>query len=429
MDNLVTILLCIYLMLTIRKSGGLYGLLKLILLVHIAGDFVSNEYWETAVTQYAFMREITDEMRLQGNLLLWIAVILSDVGFFGVGYFLGERRNRIGFQGQESFTTSRSLGVFLLIMAFAIKVFIGVNVGFFYVVPADTVGYFGLYSMANTLIPIGAGALFGLNVVPVALIFLTAAIFSYSKAQALIFFVAYAVYCAYGFGARALIKKIFSVNMLVVIVAVVAVTGFKTATRGGESGNSLNTSLVAENFALAVDARLFGGIHRAYLTAVDEIIYGRMGAMAGKYHLQTLYLWIPRSIWPEKPTVASTELRHYLHVEAEDDGTSYAINPFGFLVVDFGLIGASIGAILLGFALRLGEAVFMSFASVKTKNKERKILMAGMITSWVMAAQQLSEGGIPPMVIGVMISSVSCLIGYYLYAESRNLIRQALGLR
>ena len=64
MDSLVTITICIYLVLTVRKSGGLYGLLKFMLLIHVAGDHSSNEYWETARTGYAFMKEVTDEMRL-----------------------------------------------------------------------------------------------------------------------------------------------------------------------------------------------------------------------------------------------------------------------------------------------------------------------------------------------------------------------------
>jgi hypothetical protein len=152
-----------------------------------------------------------------------------------------------------------------------------------------------------------------------------------------------------------------------------------------------------------------------------------MDTMAGKYHLQTLYLWIPHSIWTEKPTIASNELIDYLHVEGEDNGTSYAINPFGFLVVDLGLMGAFIGAILLGLTFRLVEAVLMCFASEEAKNKEWQIIMASIITSWVMAAQQLSEGGIPPMVIGLIASLATCLTGYYLYAGLRDFIGRALG--
>ena len=354
-----------------------------------------------------------------------MAVILTDASFFGIGRFVGGAKSLIGFSGKVDFATSKRFGLFLLVVAFSIKLYIALNIGFFNIIPADTIGYYGLHSIVNTLIPIGAGAFFGLNFIPVSILFMLTALLSYSKAQALIFFAAYAVYCSYGYGYKATMQKMFSVKILVVIVLMIAVIGFKTATRGGnEEGNAISNDLLMENAVAAVDARLLGGIHRAYLTVMDEIVSGRMDTMGGRYHLQTLYLWIPSAIWPEKPSVASQELYYYLHVIGEEYGTSFAINPIGFLVVDFGLIGAFIGIIFLGILLRLGEFGLISVISTNAKDIDGQTFRAGLVTSWVMSVQFLSEGGIPPMILGLLVSLVSCVAGYVLYILLFSIIRR-----
>ncbi len=416
MDSLITISLCTYLALTIRRSGGIYGVLKLMLLLHVAGDYVSNSYWDTALTYYDFMKNVTDEMRLQGNLYLCIGVILADIGFVGAGSLLGEGKGLVRFHGIPDFSSSGGFGLFLLGIALLIKLYIGFQIGFFNVVPGDTIGYFGLYSIANTLIPIGAGAVFGLNVVAAVAFFTLVALFSYSKAQVAIYFVAYAVYCAYGYGVRTLLQKMASPKLMVIVALMILAMGFKTATRGGgDVGEAIEGQAILENAALAVDARLMGGIHRAYLTAVEQVTSGRMDTMGGEYHLQTLYLWIPRAFWSDKPSAASQELGAYLGAPKADEGTSYAVNPFGFFVVDFGLMLGFFGMFILGLGLRLAEAGLIRFASSAVRTSAGRVLSAGLIASWIMAAQPLSEGGVPPMIFTAVVSFSSCLAGYALF--------------
>ena len=108
-------------------------------------------------------------------------------------------------------------------------------------------------------------------------------------------------------------------------------------------------------------ARFMGGIFRAYTVAVREVRHG-WPPLGGSYHSQAALLVVPRALWPDKPHVASEQLYYLLGVTEEDYGTAFAINLYGCLVFDFGLLGCLIGAAVVGVLLQAGDRAIPSWS-------------------------------------------------------------------
>jgi len=418
MESIVTVLLCVYLAATLRYSGGIYGFLKLFLFAHVFGDFISDDYWTYTQTNYNDLRDIPSDVRLYGNLYLGIAIFAADVGFLLVRRYLMKNDRVVHYGGQCGFGVSKPLGLTLLVVGFSVDLFIASKVGFLYVTPSETVGYYGLYGVANTLIPIGAGAFFGLNIIPAMVVFLVASLFSYSKAQAVISLLLYLAYCAYGYGIvrlrAAVVREIFSVKGVAIVLIMITLIGARVVTRSGGQMGDVAIDGLARNIILATDARFLGGIRRTYLAATDEVLSGRMETMEGYYHFQTLYLWIPHALWKDKPPVASQEVYFYVHA-IEPYGTSFAINPFGYLLIDYGLFGAWFGMLLLGAGLAYIEGRLVRGVSHWSTSEDKRAMGAGFIAVWVALSFPLSEAGIPPLILLGGSYSVACVVGFLAY--------------
>jgi len=174
---------------------------------------------------------------------------------------------------------------------------------------------------------------------------------------------------------------------------------------------------LVEQFVLATDARLMGGIFQTYAFVVKNVERGQP-YMGGRYNVQALYLWVPRLLWKAKPRVASEQIYDYLLLTRQEAGpygeSSFAISVFGTFYLDFGPWGSVVCSLIFGGLLALGEYVLR-----RLRTAPSDILNAYSIaytSVWLHTFFALSESGVPAAFTEALIAStvVSMTLFYFL---------------
>lgn len=419
-ETLINIALLAYLVLSIR-SFNLLSFLKVFLLMHVAGEILFKDFWE-AVSTFAFMTNVTDDMRAFGNALLLGLVVLGDVG-----YWLGTRlfaRPRLRFVAVEagrfvspSYYLWVGLGIKALLFVYLLAAK-GVNM--LSMQPEDAVGIFGIMEIAEMLIPFGL-ALRRLSsdgrrgVITDFVLLLALGFFSHSKAMVINYLLGYCVTYLMIHGWQSLRQQTFNARIVLVLLGIVVAVGIKSQQRSASGAVSLTSEEVVVNAVGGASARLMGGIHRTYLTIMDEIVRRNQPPLGGKYHAQALYLFVPRAIWADKPRSAAEDLYYYLDITEEDPGSAYAVNPFGVMIFDFGLPLGLVATLLFGMVLALIEKVLFQNYLRNPSHLAAKISSIFGVYLWLSSVNLLAEAGFPLVVTRMIISGGGFMAIHLLY--------------
>jgi hypothetical protein len=401
---------------------GAWGLLRFILAVHILGDVAFGWVW-SVMPSYAFMRYIDDADRIYAAVFLAAAVILTDLTYratrgirrFVAGGRLGANQAIAGREGSSSVGGFAS--AFLVAGLVCKLVFLGATgvltgsrtLG--ELQPSDSIGLGAIVFLGDFLVPYGVAAIrcAGRARWPVVgdLLLLAAISFlSFSKAAFITYAVIYGVAYVMAEGTRRTRTEFLNWKSLLIVAISFLVLGIKSQQRAGMLVD-LSSSTMTDQAVAGASARFMGGIFRAYTVTVREVRHG-WPPLGGSYHTQAAALIVPRALWPDKPHVASEQLYYMLGVTEETYGTAFAINAYGCLVFDFGLIGCLVGAAVLGPLLQLGDSQLPSWREVRAPS-QRGQRWHYLATAWVYGAVLLSEGGIPIAIV-CLLSLVSAYV-------------------
>jgi hypothetical protein len=400
---------------------GAWGLLRFVLAVHLLGDVLFGWVWSLMPT-YAFMKYIDDADRIYAALFLAAAVCATDVtyrlsrrvGRFVAGRFSLALRRPTTAEARPGFSSA------FLVAGLACKlVFLGATGvltgerGLSELRPSDSIGLGAIVMLADFLIPYGVAALrrAGRAPWPVVgdLILLAVLSFlSFSKAAFITYALIYGLSFLLAEGWTRTRREFLNWRSVLIVVIAVLSLGIKSQQRAGMLV-SLSSSVMTEQTMSGASARFMGGIFRAYTVAVREVRNG-WPPLGGSYHTQAALLVIPRVLWPDKPHVASEQLYYLLGVTEEDYGTSFAINLYGAMVFDLGLLGCLIGAAVMGVVLQVGDTAIPGWRGLRQPSA-RGPTWQYFATMWVYLAVLLSEGGIPVAIVtGIGLTGAFLLV-------------------
>jgi hypothetical protein len=411
-------------LLLIGIRPGSWGLLRFILAVHLLGDVLFGWVWALWPT-YAFMKYIDDADRIYAALFLAAVVVVTDVTYRvtrRVGRIIADRFGAS--EGPAASVTTGGSGfasAFLVAGLLCKLIFLGATGvltgerALSELRPADSIGLGAMVMLADFLIPYGAAALrrAGRAPWPVLgdLVLLAALSFlSFSKAAFMTYALVYGLAYLLAEGWTRTRREFLNWKSVVILAIALLSLGIKSQQRAGIVV-SLSSDVMAEQAMSGASARFMGGIFRAYTVAIREVRHG-WPPLGGSYHTQAALLVIPRVLWPDKPHVASEQLYYLLGVTEEDYGTSFAINLYGAMVFDFGLLGCLIGAAVMGVVLQMGDSTIPSWRRLRQPSWRGQHWQY-FATLWVYLAVLLSEGGVP-----VAIVSAIGLTGAYLLVHT-----------
>lgn len=164
---------------------------------------------------------------------------------------------------------------------------------------------------------------------------------------------------------------------------------------------------LVEQFVLATDARLMGGVFQTFTFVVRNLERGQP-YMGGRYNVQVLYLWVPRLLWKAKPRVAGEQIYDYLLLTTQEAGpygeSAFAVTVFGTFYLDFGPWGSLICSFLLGGLVALGEKLLTQLK--KAPNDILKVYAVAFTSVWLHAFFPLSESGVPAAFTEALVGSV-----------------------
>jgi hypothetical protein len=289
--------------------------------------------------------------------------------------------------------------------------------------PSDSIGLGAIVMLADFLVPYGVAALRRAGrapwpVVGDLLLLAGVSFLSFSKAAFITYVLIYGVAYTLANGSRRTRKEFLNWKSLLVVTIAFISLGIKSQQRAGMLV-SLSSSAMTQQAMSGASARFMGGIFRAYTVTVREIRHG-WPPLGGSYHSQAALLLVPRALWPDKPHVASEQLYYLLGVTEEEYGTAFAINVYGCLVFDFGLLGCLVGAVVLGVLLQDGDRVIPSWRQLR-RPSSRGQRWQYFATMWLYIAVLLSEGGIP-----VAIVTAVGLSGAFMLIQTCNYISHAV---
>ena len=400
---------------------GAWGVLRLILAVHLVGDLVFGWVWAIMPT-YAFMRFINDPDRIYAALFLAVAVVITDLTYRVSRRFGKVVVGRLGSTADPApvtpSTNSGFASAFLVAGLVCKLIFLGatgVLTGARALAdlrPSDSIGLGAVVLLSDFLIPYGVAALRRSGRAPWPIIgdlFILAAIsfLSFSKAAFITYVLVYGMAYMLAEGWRRTRKEFFTWKSLVVVAIAFLSLGIKSQQRSGMLV-SLSSDVMAEQARSGASARFMGGIFRAYTVAVREVRHG-WPPLGGSYHAQAALLVIPRALWPDKPHVAAEQLYYLLGVTEEAYGTAFAINMYGCLIFDFGLVGCLVGAAVIGVLLQLGDRFIPSWRELG-RASPRGPRWHYFATMWLYIAVALSEGGIPVAIVSVIALTVAFVL-------------------
>ena len=428
MMSYTAVALAVIAMLLIGIRPGAWGLLRLILAVHVLGDVLFGWVWAIWPT-YAFMKYIDDPDRIYATLFLAAAVGITDLA-----YRLSRRVRRIisdrfahtgGDSNPRERTTPGFASAFLVAGLVCKLIFLGATGvltgqrSLADLRPSDSIGLGAVVMLADFLVPYGVAALRRAGRAPwpvVGDLLLLAAVsfLSFSKAAFITYAVVYGMAYLLAEGRQRTRREFLNWKSVLIVGIAFLSLGIKSQQRAGMLV-SLSSSAMTQQALSGASARFMGGIFRAYTVAVREVRQG-WPPLGGSYHSQAALLVVPRALWPDKPHVASEQLYYLLGVTEEDYGTAFAINLYGCLVFDFGLLGCLIGAAVVGVLLQAGDSAIPSWRELRLASP-RGQRWQYFATMWLYLAVPLSEGGIP-----VAIVSAIGLTGAYALVQTWNRI-------
>jgi len=415
-------------MLLIGIRPGAWGLLRLILAVHVLGDVLFGWVWALWPT-YAFMKYIDDPDRIYATLFLGAAVGITDLAYRlsrRVGRIISGRFAHSGVDSNPREQTTLGFPSAFLVAGLLCKLIFlgatGVLTGqrsLSELRPSDSIGLGAIVMLADFLVPYGVAALRRAGRAPwpvVGDLFLLAAVsfLSFSKAAFITYAVIYGMAYLLAEGWQRTRREFLNWKSLLVAGIAFFSLGIKSQQRAGMLV-SLSSGAMTQQALSGASARFMGGIFRAYTVAVREVRQG-WPPLGGSYHSQAALLVVPRTLWPDKPHVASEQLYYLLGVTEEEYGTAFAINLYGCLVFDFGLLGCLIGAAVVGVLLQVGDSAIPTWRQL-SRASPRGQRWQYFATMWLYLAVPLSEGGIP-----VAIVSAIGLTGAYALVQTWNRI-------
>ncbi|MGD0920893.1 MAG: hypothetical protein ABSA70_03910 [Terriglobia bacterium] len=181
---------------------------------------------------------------------------------------------------------------------------------------------------------------------------------------------------------------------------------------------------LVEQFVLATDARLMGGVFQTFTFVVKNLERGQP-YMGGRYNVQVLYLWVPRLLWKDKPRVASEQIYDYLLLTKEEAGpygaSGFAVTVFGTFYLDFGPWGSLICSFLFGALVALGEKLLTRLK--KAPNDILKVYAVAFTSVWLHTFFSLSEGGVPSAFTEALVGSVAVGITLVYFLPKQTLWR------
>ena len=433
MTSYTAIALSVVALLLIGIRPGAWGLLRVILAVHLLGDVLFGWIWSIWPT-YAFMRYIDDSDRIFAAVFLAVAVVVTDSAY------RASRRVWLMVSGRFSTTIADSsrdgsaphqgfASAFLVAGLFCKLFFLaatGVLTGarsLSELRPSDSIGLGAIVLLADFLVPYGVAALrrSGRAPWPVVgdlLLLAGVSFLSFSKAAFITYAVVYGMAYLLAEGRQRTRREFLNWKSLLVAGIAFLSLGIKSQQRAGMLV-SLSSSAMTQQAMSGASARFMGGIFRAYSVAVREVRHG-WPPLGGSYHGQAALLLVPRTLWPEKPHVASERLYYLLGVTEEEYGTAFAINLYGCLVFDFGLLGCLLGAAVVGVVLQVGDRLIPSWRELRHASS-RGQRWQYFATMWLYLAVPLSEGGIP-----VAIVTAVGLTGAFVLVQVCNQILHAI---
>ena len=420
-------------MLLIGIRPGAWGLLRIILAVHVLGDVLFGWVWALWPT-YAFMKYIDDPDRIYATLFLAVAVAVTDASYRLSRRIWGVIVGRFGLVAEDrapghAAPTSGFASAFLVAGLVCKLVFLGATGvltgqrAISDLRPSDSIGLGAIVMLADFLIPYGVAAFrrAGRAPWPVMgdLLLLAAVSFlSFSKAAFITYAVIYGMSFLLAEGRQRTRREFLNWKSVAIVAIAFLSLGIKSQQRAGMLA-SVSSSAMTQQALSGASARFLGGIFRAYTVAVREVRHG-WPPLGGSYHSQAALLVVPRALWPDKPHVASEQLYYLLGVTEEDYGTAFAINLYGCLVFDFGLLGCLIGAAVVGVLFQAGDRAIPKWSELR-RASTRGHRWQYFATMWLYLAVPLSEGGIP-----VTIVSAIGLTGAYMLVQTCNLIGHAV---
>ena len=420
-------------MLLIGIRPGAWGLLRLILAVHLLGDVLFGWVWALWPT-YAFMKYIDDPDRIYATLFLAAAVGVTDASYRLSRRIWGFIVARFGLVAEDR-TSGRASATPGFASAFLVAglvcklIFLGATGvltgqrALSELRPSDSIGLGAIVMLADFLIPYGVAALRRAGrapwpVIGDLLLLAGVSFLSFSKAAFITYAVIYGMAYLLAEGRQRTRREFLNWKSVAIVAIAFFSLGIKSQQRAGMLV-SLSSTAMTQQALSGASARFMGGIFRAYTVAVREVRHG-WPPLGGSYHSQAALLVVPRALWPDKPHVASEQLYYLLGVTEEDYGTAFAINLYGCLVFDFGLIGCLIGAGVVGVLLSAGDRAIPSWSDLR-RASPRGQRWQYFATMWLYLAVPLSEGGIP-----VAIVSAIGLTGAFVLVQVCNRIIHAV---
>jgi len=399
-------------LLLIGIRPGLWGLLRFALAVHILGDVLFGWVWALMPT-YAFMKYIDDADRIYAALFLAAAVVVTDATYRlsrRVGRVIGSHFSSAPDIAGAKDAQAGFASAFLVAGLLCKLIFLGATGvltgqrGLSELRPSDSIGLGAIVMLADFLIPYGTAALrrSGRARWPVLadLVLLAALSFlSFSKAAFITYAVIYGLAYLLAEGWTRTRREFLNWKSVVIVAIAILSLGVKSQQRAGMLV-SLSSNVMAEQALSGASARFMGGIFRAYTVAVREVRSG-WPPLGGSYHTQAALLVVPRVLWPDKPHIASEQLYYLLGVTEEDYGTSFAINLYGAMVFDFGLLGCLVGAAVVGALLQLGDSAVPGWRRLRQPSPRGQTWQY-FATMWIYLAIPLSEGGIPVAIVSAI---------------------------
>ena len=394
--------------------------LKITLLVHVLGDYFSDDFWELEpirLTSYEFMTSITMPMRELANSLLLMGLFIIDTTYL-LASILG-KPNRLRIQ-QNSIQTSFYFYTGLFIKG-CLLVYLSWLKGEFTldIKPEDTLGISAFIHIAEFLIPIGlvfrhdlSQSLSYRNVVTDLIILLLISSLSHSKAQIINYFITYLIPLSLLYGLKTTFSLLFNFRFVPLLIPVFFLIALKTQLRSNQEVVLEQDNLLASLIGGA-SSRLLGGIHRAFIYMTDSVVTRHEATMAGAYHSQLFTLLIPRALWADKPRIASEQICYYLDLPY--DGTSFAVNLVGAMICDFGVWGVVVIAPCVGLFFYGIESFFIKKINRFSILTNQNMLLFLWLIAWLSEYNQMAEGGLVSGIVGFLTSCLFSLFVWSLY--------------
>lgn len=417
---LITYLFISTLILIKNKVVTILFWMKAMLLIHVLGDYFSDDFWEAEpirLVSYDFMTAITMPMRELGNSLLLLGLLLIDVAYLIAS--LLNSKNLLVLRSNQIRTP------FYLIFGLFIKLsllgYLSLLKGEFTIdiKPEDTLGISAFIHISEFLIPMGLVFRHDLskdlnykNILVDFVLLLLISSLSHSKAQIINYIITYLIPLSLFYGVRKTFSLILNIRFIPLLIPAFILIALKTQLRSNQEV-AIEKGNIVSNVIGGASARLLGGIHRAFIYMTDSIVTRHELTMGGAYHSQLFTLLIPRAFWPDKPRIASEQICYYLDLSY--DGTSFAVNLIGAMICDFGILGILIIAPIAGLFFYVLEALMLRKINRTGELTNKNLLIFLLLCSWLSEYNQLAEGGLVSGISGFLISSIFSFLAWSLY--------------